>query len=286
MSAAQTEAVTVVQEYQPLSAAQHRAHVNLIQQVMSEVMDEGVHFGRVPGSSKPSLWKPGAEILGMTFHIAIDPSIDADLSTEDCRRYRIRAAASSQQTGAFLGAGLGTCSSDEEKYKWRKAVCDDEFEETPVDRRRKKWKKDDGSAYAIKQVRTEPADIDNTVLKMAVKRAVVAVILQVTAASDCFTQDIEDMPDEIRDEVSREKGETTKRGEGESKPASQAKGEPISDAQRGRLFAISKARGFSTDEYRALIKKYGYDSDRDIPKAPKSVYDSICAAIERGPDAA
>lgn len=272
--------VAVVQQEHALSAAEHRAQVNLIQEVMREVMEEGVHYGKVPGTPKPSLWKPGAEKLSMTFRIAVDPQIDGDLCTEDVRRYRIRAAASSQATGVFLGSALGTCSSNEEKYKWRGAICQEEFDETPVDRRRKKWKKGDQDAYCIQQIRTEPDDIDNTVLKMAVKRAVVAVILQVTAASDIFTQDIEDLPDEVRDDVAGEAGEGRS---SEKKPERKSNGAVISEPQRGRAFAIGKSKGWTIDQYRALIKKHGYDSDKEIPKSPKSIYENICADLEKGP---
>src|SRR5262245_24189287 len=72
-------AVAVREEVRALTAAEHRAQVNLIQQVMREVMEENVHYGKVPGTGKPSLWKPGAEKLSMTFHIAIDPQIEGDL---------------------------------------------------------------------------------------------------------------------------------------------------------------------------------------------------------------
>ena len=280
-----TEALVVTEEPRALTAAQHRAQVNLIQEVMREVMEEGVHYGKVPGTGKPSLWKPGAEKLSMTFRIAVDPQIDADLSTEDRIRYRIRAAATSQASGIFLGAALGECSSDEEKYKWRAAVCTEEYDETPVDRRRKKWKKGDQAAYAIAQIRTEPADIANTVLKMAVKRAVVAVILQVTAASDIFTQDIEDMSDEIRDQVTDDEKTKPAQARQESN-GGQPKADPISEPQRARAFAIGKSKGWSTDDYRALIKRHGYDSDKDIPKSPKAIYDKICADLERGPHVA
>jgi hypothetical protein len=218
----------------------------------------------------------------MTFHIAVAPTIEADLSTEDRRAYRIRAAATAQATGAFLGAALGACSSDEEKYKWRAAVCDEEFAETPADRRRNKWKKSDQTAYAIKQVRTEPADIDNTVLKMAVKRAVVAVILQVTAASDIFTQDIEDLPDEVLNEVANEGGKPKPDGNWTGLRAST--GNAISDPQRARAFAIGKSKGFSTEQYRTVIKKHGFDSDKDITKGAK--YEAIVAELEKGVPAA
>lgn len=280
-------AIVVRDDHRALTAVEIRSQVNLIQEVMREVMISGVHFGTVPGTAKPSLYKPGAEKISMTFKIAVDPQIEADLSTEDIRHYRIRANATSQSTGLFLGSALGTCSSNEEKYKWREAVCQEEFEETPIERRRKKWKKGN-PPHAVYQIRTEPADIDNTVLKMAVKRAVIAVILQVTAASDIFTQDVEDLPEEIRHNDSAEQT-----GDGTQPPTpkepgpgkGKVTGEPISEPQRGRAFAIGKSKGWTTEQYRALIKKHGFDSDKDIPKNPKTIYDNIVAELERGPNA-
>ena len=108
-------------------------------------------------------------------------------------------------SGVFVGAGIGECSSNEEKYKWRKVVCDQEFEETPLDRRREKWCKGWGNKgpYKQKQVRTEPADLANTILKMAKKRGLIDAVLTATAASDCFTQDLEDLPPEYMDQEDR-----------------------------------------------------------------------------------
>ncbi len=42
-----------------------------------------------------------------------------------------------------------------------------------------------------------PADVYNTALKIATKRAFVHAVLNTTAASDMFTQDIEDLPVEV-----------------------------------------------------------------------------------------
>jgi hypothetical protein len=93
-----------------------------------------------------------------------------------------------------LGVGVGECSSDEEKYRWRRAVNQAEWNETAEDRRRKKWKRGGRSGdYQEIQVRTNPADIANTVLKMSKKRAMVDGVLTVTAASDIFSQDLEDI---------------------------------------------------------------------------------------------
>jgi recombination protein RecT len=71
-------------------------------------------------------------------------------------------------------------------------------------------------------------------------------------------------------------------GEGSPASAQQQKssGPVISENQAKRAFAIGKGAGFSTDQYRALIKKHGYDSDRDIPE---SKYDAIVAELQKGP---
>lgn len=180
--------ITVTPEQQPMTADQIRANVNLIQQVMESVMVDGTHYGKIPGTDNPTLYKPGAEKIMSTFRLAASPEI-VDLSTADAIRYRVTCNVTSP-TGQFLGAGVGECSTDEAKYKWRSAVSVAEFNATPEDRRRLKHFRNN----TAQQVRTEPADLANTVLKMAKKRALVDAILTVTAASDIFTQDVEDMP--------------------------------------------------------------------------------------------
>jgi hypothetical protein len=94
--------------------------------------------------------------------------------------------------GDFLGAGVGECSSNEDKYKWKKAFNNKEWEETPEDQRREKWRTYKEKEYKAKQILTNPADEANTVLKMAKKRALVDGVLTCTAASDIFEQDKED----------------------------------------------------------------------------------------------
>lgn len=183
----------------PQTAAEIRSHVNRIQEVMRAVFKESTHYGRIPGAGdKPVLFKPGAEVLCMTFRIAPEFTVD-DLSDGDSIRYRVRCLGRHQTTGIALGEGAGEASTSEEKYRWRSAVCDEEFEATDADRRRVKYaKRQGGGHYTVNQIRTNPADLANTVLKMACKRALVAMTLNVTAASDCFTQDLEDMPEELR----------------------------------------------------------------------------------------
>lgn len=187
----ETEGAVIVREKPALTAVEIRSQVNLIQEVMKAVMQKDTHYGVIPGCQKPSLWKPGAEKLLVTFRIASEP-VTEDLSTQECARYRVTRRGFGILRGEPVGAAVGECSSDEEKFKWRGAVCEAEFNATPETHRRLKYKRD-GST--IKQVRTNPADVANTVLKMADKRAYVALALNVTAASDIFTQDIEDLPE-------------------------------------------------------------------------------------------
>lgn len=184
-------------EVHRFSASEIRERVNLVQTVMQGIMKRDTHYGTIPGTPKPTLYKPGAEVLCVTFRVAPEYRIE-DLSTADIARYRVTCVGRHQVTGTALGEGVGECSSGEEKYKWRAAVCAEEFDLTPENARRLKFAKWKGNVEKKIQVRTEAADMANTVLKMACKRAMIAMTLNVTAASDIFTQDIEDLPEELR----------------------------------------------------------------------------------------
>ena len=179
------------------SAAEIRERVNLVQEVMRAVMKEGVHYGKIPGTPKPTLYKAGAEVLCVAFRIAPSYRVE-DLGEQGIARCRVACVGTHQTTGIVLGEGVGECSSAEEKYKWRKVICTEEFDLAPETMRRIKFAKGDRGVYKVIQIRTEAADQANTVLKMASKRAHVAMTLTVTGASDMFSQDIEDLPEELR----------------------------------------------------------------------------------------
>jgi hypothetical protein len=201
----ESRALAHAQQGGRMAVADIISHVATVQEVMRAVMKQDVHYGKIPGAGdKPTLFKAGAEVLCMVFRIA-DTYEVTDLSTPDCIRYRVNCIGTHQTSGIVMGAGLGEASSNEEKYKWRKAVCEDEFNETPANMRRVKHKRGrNNTTYKENQVRTEPADIANTVLKMANKRAKMAMVLNVTAASDCFSQDLEDMDEALRDHLARQ----------------------------------------------------------------------------------
>lgn len=187
----------VAGEVHQYSAVEIRQRVNLIQEIMRTLMIKDTHYGVVPGTKKPSLYKPGAEMLCVTFRIADKYHVE-DLTVDGMARYRVRCIGEHQVTGVVLGEGMGECSSHEEKYKWRGSICTEEFTLAPENMRRHKFSKWDNKIKKVEQIRTESADQANTILKMACKRAKIAMTLNVTAASDIFTQDLEDLPEELR----------------------------------------------------------------------------------------
>lgn len=202
------------------------ARVHKVREIMETLMKEGVHYGRIPTAKKPSLYKPGAELLMLTFQFGPRLEVE-DLSTPDGFRYRVKVVGVSQLSGAELGEGIGTASTDEEKYRWRAAVHPKEYERTAENLRRVKF---DREGHETMQVRTSPADLDNTVLLMAVKRGTVNMVRVVTGCSDVFDQDLEDLAEELRQQggdsepVERKKpqraSETKPAGKGQSAAAS------------------------------------------------------------------
>lgn len=181
-----------------MSVDEMTARINAIQQVTRSKMIENVHYGVIPGTKKPTLYKAGSEMLLTMFQVG--PTVDVlDLSTPDRIKYRVTITGVHTPTGRPIGQGIGECSSGEEKYKWRNAVCDEEFDATPENQRRIKWSRGQGgSTYQSKQIRTTPDDLGNTVLKMAKKRAQIDMTLTALGVSDLFNQDIEDLPPELR----------------------------------------------------------------------------------------
>ncbi len=200
----------------PLTVEQVLLHVSLIQQIMRAAMKEGEHYGRIPGcGDRPVLLKPGAEKLCLTFRLAPTYDVDERQLERGHREYRVTATLTSITTHAHIGQGVGACTTLENKFRFRAGAAE------PTDRAvpRAYWdvrqedpakaqeliggkgftvKKVDGQGWMIanggeKVEHDNPADFYNTVLKMAKKRALVDAVLTTTAASDIFTQDLEDI---------------------------------------------------------------------------------------------
>lgn len=190
--------------------------VTLIQNVMKSVMKDKEHYGLIPGcGDKPSLLKPGAEKLCFTFRMDPEFEIEVIEMGRAHREYRAKCTLYSINGGARIGSGVGSACTMESKWRFRtgpKELTDKLVPKEYWDNRKTDFKKaleaiggkghlvakgDDGKWYiAVQGEKVEndnPADVYNTVLKMAKKRAMVDAVLTCTAASDIFTQDVEEL---------------------------------------------------------------------------------------------
>lgn len=297
-------------EYEILPAKLIQARQQAIWTLMADSMKIDVDYGTPSYGGKQMLYKPGSEKILSMFQLAVDPLVE-DLcpldSVDPYAEFRIRVHVTVKTAGGrFAGKGVGECSSWEEKYKWRRAVNEAEFlymqQQNPNLVRIKfgvdfKTKKD----YQIKQVRVPTADIANTIIKMGKKRAQIDATLTATAASAIFSQDLEDMPEEIAAELNenqeRQQGQPLNQGvrkpqrkqaetpkpEAEKKEEKPRDPDCITEPQQKMLYAISKQCKLSEQELKDKLKAEFKDKDgkpvehfRDILKVDfQKLIDSI-----------
>ncbi len=147
-----------------------------VQALMKQVMVQGKHYAVIPGTKKPSLLQPGAELLFMLFKCSPTFTAIREIDGNGVVRYSATCLAVSRETKEIVGSKVAVCSTAEEKYRWRAAVCAEEFEDTPPERRRVVYKQqyDNGqkSVGKLKQVEMEAADKENTVLAMSQKKGI------------------------------------------------------------------------------------------------------------------
>ncbi len=152
--------------------------------IISSLLKDGRDFGVVPGVSKPSLLKPGAEKVNAAYGLVarftvtekeVDHYIQVQWSKSmwvgygknrkkemvagtsfGLYRYVINCELIDRGSGEVVGSSLGSCSTLESKY---------------IDR---------------------PRDLENTIIKMAEKRAYIGATLLTHGLSEQFTQDVED----------------------------------------------------------------------------------------------
>lgn len=162
----------------------------LIQKALKKDRD----YGTIKGTKKPTLYKAGAERIIIAFGCfarfqTLESEVDHDREvkwtkrekvwrnkfkgdkehtwkeesgiSQGLYRYVVQCEIVNRETNEVVGSFIGSCSSMESKY---------------IDR---------------------PRDVENTIIKMAEKRALVGAGLTTYGLSDQFTQDVEDLPREV-----------------------------------------------------------------------------------------
>ena len=126
---------------------------------IDEVLVSGVDYGIVPHASKPTLFKPGAEkilnFLGLVARTEVVNRVEDIGNGYFAYECKVYVI---DRDGVVRGEGLGITNSKEGRYS-----------------------------------KTTGFAVQNTILKMAKKRAMIDGVLNVGAVSGRFTQDVEDM---------------------------------------------------------------------------------------------
>jgi hypothetical protein len=213
-------AVTRIGSREVMPVSNIAASLALVHQVYKEVMKKDIHYGVIPGTQKPTLYKPGAQTLCLVFRLYPDYDITEINLDMEHKEYRVRCTLREIGTDLFVSTGYGSATTKESRYRWRNVAVDTG---KPVPH--EYWnlkkagklqqaqdilggkdftiKKNDAAQWTIhskgdRVENTDIADVYNTVLKIACKRSYVEATLNATAASDMFDQDIEDLPDYLK----------------------------------------------------------------------------------------
>jgi hypothetical protein len=174
----------------------------MLDAVYRTVMQKGTDYDTLPGTSKPILLKPGAELLARHFDLVADTKIlngVEKLEQEvpyfqydaECRLYNSK--------GSFVGNGVGSCNTAEPQYAHIWVVLEDLPKN--VKNPEELETRDTGRVkqFRVPLSRDEAFGLVNTVRKKAAKRAFVDAILRVTSSSRLFTQDVGDSKDKDDD---------------------------------------------------------------------------------------
>lgn len=295
----ETQAIAVREQAIPTAALpfersveQVLARVEKVRQIMERVMKPGRHYGIIPGTDKPTLLDPGAELLNTTFMLdpqydVVDKERDGDHLTAivRCTLYHI-------PTGLRVASGMGSCSSKETKYAFRNATrqCPTCGKEAIIKGKEEYgggwlcWKKKEGCGTKYKdgdkQIEEQTvgkvpnenlADQWNTIVKMACKRSLKDAVLNATAASDIFAQDLENETDAPVAAPTRDKEVPQPSQEhGETPPPPAATG--ASDWRAEFTAATAKfLPHLAPNTYKRLLGEYGYEREEQIPDRETAV---------------
>lgn len=181
------------------SSITHMAQMrNALIAFTKEVLVKDQDYGVVPGVQKPTLLKPGAEKLMNLFGMSVEFECTdkvLDLNTKFVF-YTYKATVRAKDRHIVTQCE-GSVNSYEPKYRyiWMEKAKPSQAEQDRLKAEGTgKFRK--GSSGWLWVERTENPDLiglQNTMQKMAQKRAFVGAILLATNASEFFTQDVEDM---------------------------------------------------------------------------------------------
>lgn len=193
---------------------------NEMDRFIQEALVAGTDFGIIPGCSKPCLLKSGAEKIALYLNLIFRTEVVG--RTEDFQQgffaYECKCYVINVD-GIVRGEGISTANSKEPRYARQ-------------------------SGFAVQ----------NTILKMCKKRALVDAVLNVGALSSKFTQDMEDM--DIQQDVGKDVSEL------KTKPKTD---KPATKKQLEYLTKLMQRHNNTEESMNRYVKQaYGLDDFRSV----------------------
>lgn len=247
-----------------VSPAEALRRVQELQAFVAKVMVRNTDYGVIPGTEKPSLYQPGAQKLAEIYgfaHTFQDVSVSEDWE-KPFFMYRKRCVLTLRRDGRFIGDGIGSCNSREDRYAWRwlwdpPSGVDQAIVKTRKTRNGKtQWRVPNDDIFSLV----------NTVEKMACKRALIHAVIGATRSAGIFTQDVEDLPKEVFGQAEEHR----------SWERDEADPEPSADPATTLADRISAAG--SLDELAALVSEIRKES-RDVQVRLRPIYEAKKGAL-------
>lgn len=114
--------LVVIDPQRALEDAHQRKDI-IASMMKANILRPEIDYGTIPGSKKPSLYKPGAERLcaafGLAPHFDTLTGVEQWDATEPLFFYRILCRLVHIDSGLVVATGIGSCNSRESKYRYR-----------------------------------------------------------------------------------------------------------------------------------------------------------------------
>ncbi len=242
----QGDMVTFKKTIEKIAQWQHLVQTNL---------KEGKDYGTIPGTSKPTLYKSGAEKIIMLGKLRSTFEILDETKDWENEFFQFEIRWDLWVGDNIIAQGVGLCSSKEDKYRYR-WVNENKLLNS-INKDNLPYRVKSGKYGDYKQYRVENEDIcsiANTILKMAKKRAEIDAALLVGSLSELFTQDVEDLPAEYL---------------GNDKPIQKAKSKPVPKKEDTDLATMPQVNLIKTQ----IVGSHLFDPDKYVKD--KSIVDLL-----------
>lgn len=233
------EVVRVIDQVNLSELSSAMTRISEFQRLVQARLRSGLDYGVIPGTSKMTLLKPGAEKICMLLGLRSEFDIMDSARDFESGFFQYQVKCKLYWGDMLITEGMGTANTKETRYRGR-------------------------DAYTL----------DNTVLKMGKKRALVDAALMVGSLSDIFTQDLEDFePEEMESSDAGKKAREEARKPKSEQKLETSSSEVSKDAIRA-VYAMGKAAGLSDEKLRELFREAGL-SGRDASHAKLDRWKSL-----------